>query len=45
MMRDPKARRLLAELADLEEGFESGQIDEATYQRERAAKYEALKAL
>jgi hypothetical protein len=43
--RDPRARRLLAELANLEESFEAGQIDEATYQRERAAKYEALKAL
>jgi hypothetical protein len=36
---------LLAELADLEEGFEAGEVDEATYQRERAAKYEALKSL
>lgn len=45
VVRDPRARRLLAELADLEEGFEAGQIDEETYQRERAAKYEALKSL
>jgi hypothetical protein len=45
VVKDPRARRLLAELADLEEGFEAGQIDEATYQRERAAKYEALKSL
>jgi len=45
VVRDPRARRLLAELADLEEAFEADQIDEATYQRERAAKYEALKSL
>jgi hypothetical protein len=44
-VKDHKARRLLAELSDLEEGFEAGQIDEETYQRERAAKYEALKSL
>lgn len=45
VVRDPRARRLLAELADLEEGFEAGEVDEATYQRERAAKYKALKSL
>jgi hypothetical protein len=45
VVKDPRARRLLAELADLEEGLEAGQIDEATYERERAAKYEALKSL
>jgi hypothetical protein len=45
LTKDPRARRLLAELADLEEAFEAGQVDEPTYQRERAAKYEALKSL
>jgi hypothetical protein len=38
------SRRLLIELADLEEAYESGQIDDASYERERAAKYEALKS-
>ena len=42
---DPKARRLLAELADLEDAFEAGQMDEATYERRRAETYEALKSL
>jgi hypothetical protein len=42
---NPKARSLLIELADLEEAFEAGQLDEETYQRQRAEKYEALKSL
>jgi hypothetical protein len=40
-----KARRLVADLADLEVAFEAGQIDAATYERQRADKYEALKSL
>jgi hypothetical protein len=39
-----RSRHLLAELADLEEAYESGQIDDASYERERATKYEALKS-
>jgi hypothetical protein len=42
---NPKARRLLADLADLEAAFEADQIDAATYERQRADKYEALKSL
>ena len=42
---NPKARPLLAELADLEDAFESGQIDEVTYERRRAEKREELKSL
>jgi len=45
LARNPQARQLLAELAALEEAFEAGQIDEETYARQRAEKYEALKAL
>jgi len=42
---NPQARPLLAELADLEEAFEAGQVDEETYQRHRAEKWEALRSL
>ena len=42
---NPQARPLLAELADLQEAFEAGQVDEETYQRQRAEKWEALKSL
>ncbi|MBN1138673.1 MAG: hypothetical protein JXM73_18955 [Anaerolineae bacterium] len=41
----PQARPLLAELADLEEAFEAGQVDEETYRRQRAEKWEALRSL
>lgn len=41
---DPKARRLLAELADLEEAREAGEVDEAAYERRRGEIYEALKS-
>lgn len=40
-----RSRRLLAELADLEDAYAAGQVDDATYERERAEKYEALKSL
>ena len=42
---NPQARPLLAELADLQEAFEAGQVDEETYQRQRAEKWEALRSL
>jgi hypothetical protein len=44
LAKSPKAQRLLAELADLEDAFESGQIDEAAYESQRQTKYEALKS-
>jgi hypothetical protein len=40
-----QSRRLLAELADLEDAYAAGKVDDATYERQRAAKYEALKSL
>lgn len=42
---NPEAQQLLAELADLEAGFEAGQVDGAAYEQQRAEKYEALKSL
>jgi hypothetical protein len=45
LAKNPKAQRLLAELADLEDALESGQIDQDAYERQREAKYEALKSL
>ncbi len=42
---NPKARELLAGLADLEDAHEAGQVDETTYERQRTEKYEALKSL
>jgi hypothetical protein len=42
---NPQAHPLLAGLADLEEAFEAGQVDEETYQRQRAEKWEALRSL
>jgi hypothetical protein len=42
---DPRARRLLAELAELQAAFEAGQVDQASYERQRADKYQTLKAL
>ncbi len=44
MASDAKARGLLAELADLEDAFEAGEVDEFSYERQRAAIYEELKA-
>jgi hypothetical protein len=32
-------------LADLEDAFEAGEVDEATYQRQRAELREAIKSL
>jgi hypothetical protein len=42
---NPQARRLLVELADLEEAYEAGRIDEETWQQQRAEKREAIKSL
>ena len=42
---NPQARRLLAELADLEEAYEAGRIDEETWQQQRAEKREAIRSL
>jgi hypothetical protein len=42
---NPRARRLLAELAGLEAALEAGQVDEAAYERQRAELYDLLKAL
>jgi hypothetical protein len=35
----------LAELADLEDALEAGQVDEVAYERRRAEIYEELRAL
>jgi hypothetical protein len=40
----PEVRRLLADLADLEEAYEAGQIDESRYRRRRAEIYGSLKS-
>jgi hypothetical protein len=45
MLADSQARRLLAELTDLEEAFEAGQVDEAEYERQRAELRGELKSL
>jgi hypothetical protein len=42
---DPGVRPLLAALADLEEAFEANQVDEATYERQRADLYQRLQSL
>ncbi len=40
-----KASSLLAELADLEDAFEAGEVDESSYERQRAEIYAELKNL
>jgi hypothetical protein len=42
---NPKAQGQLAELADLEEAFEAGQVDESAYERRRAEIYEEIRSL
>jgi hypothetical protein len=42
---DPRARPLLAGVADLDAAFEAGEVDEETYRRERAARLDAIRAL
>ncbi len=45
LSKDPEARRLVAELASLEESFQSGDLDAATYERRRSDLYEELRSL
>lgn len=45
LQSNPKARRLLADLADLEDAYEAGQVDDAKYERRRTELREAIKAL
>jgi hypothetical protein len=45
LMSNARARALVAELAKLEEAFEAGQVDEASYEQERAARHQALRSL
>jgi hypothetical protein len=42
---EPEARRLLAQLADLEAAFEEGRMDGETYERQRAEIYDKLRSL
>jgi hypothetical protein len=43
--QDATSRRLLVELADLQEALETGEVDQADYDRRRAQIYEALQSL
>jgi hypothetical protein len=45
LSKDPAARRLVAELASLEESFEAGDLDDATYERQRSGLLEELRSL
>lgn len=45
LSKDPEARRLVAELASLEESFEAGELDGATYERQRSDLHEELRSL
>jgi hypothetical protein len=45
LKQDPKARKLVAELASLEDAFEAGDVDRESYERQRTEMYEALKSL
>ena len=45
VISDPRAQRMLSELADLEEALEAGQVDEATYESRRTEVYGELKSL
>jgi hypothetical protein len=42
---EPQVRRFLTELADLEEAHEAGEVDEATYERQRSETYGAIRSL
>lgn len=42
---NPKAQGQLVELADLEEAFEAGEVDEAAYEHRRTEIYEELRSL
>jgi hypothetical protein len=41
---DARAQSLLADLADLEDAFEAGEVDGSSYERRRAEIYAELKA-
>jgi hypothetical protein len=41
---DPETRKMLAELADLEDAFEAGRVDETSYERQRSELHEAIKS-
>jgi hypothetical protein len=41
----PQARRLVAELADLEVAFDSGELDQVSYERQRSDKRRAIQSL
>lgn len=43
--QDPAVRRLLVQLADLDDALEAGEVDQAEYDRRRAQIYEALQSL
>lgn len=43
-LSDPRRRRLLEELADLEDAHEEGRLDEADYEQRRAQIYESLRS-
>lgn len=42
---DPRSRRLLADLADLEDSREAGDVDQAGYERRRSELFQAIRAL
>jgi hypothetical protein len=42
---NPNTRRLLSKLADMQEQYEAGDIDDTSYERQRAALYEEIKSL
>ena len=45
LSKDPEARRLVAELASLEDSFQAGDLDGATYERQRSDLYQELRSL
>jgi hypothetical protein len=45
LAQTPASRRLVSELADLEEAFEAGKLDEEDFERQRAEILESLKTL
>jgi hypothetical protein len=42
---NPEAQAQLAQLVDLEDAFEAGQVDEGDYERRRAEIYEEIRSL
>lgn len=45
LRREPRARRLVAELADLEDACEAGDLDQASYERRRSDIHRAIRSL